>query len=143
MAPAPAEAFGKPFKAPRGTVVVERAATADATVWNVYFPDYTASAVVGRSKLSASSLSAQSFKKFINSAVMTDQNYSKYGVKVKTTWRKSTYTLSGTGAKWRLYMKGWLGKDGYWYFGSMQGKKGKGVKEWKTNALVKMIKNLK
>jgi hypothetical protein len=133
---ASAEAAKPLFKAPRGTIVEDQSSGKDYALWSIYYPDYSAYAVVGRSKLPAQYVSSKAFRKFIKSAVEGEQSYAQYGIKAKVTWRKNSYILSGTGPEYRIYVKGRLGKGGYWYYASMYGKKGSA----KTRALEKMIK---
>jgi hypothetical protein len=139
MAASPAEAAKRPFKAPPGTVVEDQSTGNDVVLWRIYYPDYSASAAVGKIKLSAAYRSLSNFKKYIQNTINSDQSYAKYGIKTKLTWRKDSYVLSGSSSQYRVYLKGRLGKDGYWHFGSMSGKRG----AKKTAALEKMIAALK
>ena len=135
---APVDAAKPPFKAPSGTIVQDQSSGKDYALWSIYYADYSAYAVVGKSKLSAQYVSSKAFRKFIKSAVEGEQSYAQYGIKAKVTWRKNSYILSGTGPEYRIYVKGRLGKGGYWHYASMYGKKGSA----KTSALEKMIKAL-
>ena len=136
---APALASKLPFKAPRGTTVQDLSSGKDYLLWSIFYPDYTAWATVGKTKLAASYRSSAGFKRYIQSAIGNDRSYQQYGIKTKVTWRKNSYVLSASGPRYRIYLKGRLGGDGFWYFGSMAGQKGAS----KTAAVEKMVKALK
>jgi hypothetical protein len=135
----PAQASNLPFKAPQGTTVQDLSSGKDYLLWSIIYPDYTAWATVGKTKLAASYRSSAGFKRYIQSAIGNDRSFQQYGIKTKLTWRKNSYVLSASGPQYRVYLKGRLGSGGFWHFGSMAGYKGAS----KTAALERMVKALK
>ena len=81
----------------------------------------------------------KAFRDYIGQNMLNSPEADNYGIRLKLTWRKKSYILSGSSTTIRVYGKGWLDKKGIWHFGSAIGPKGFNS----TAAMIKTVKGLK
>jgi hypothetical protein len=131
-------ASARPFKAPAGTQVSSELGK-DQAYWTITVRDGSAVAGVAKIKLQRQYWNSRSFQRFVNSYYKQDQFFATHVRKLKTSWKKSAYVISGTSGGLRIYIKGRLGKKGEWLFGYVVGE----PRSRHTPALEKMVKALK
>lgn len=138
LSPVQAEAATPPFKAPAGAQV-SYSSQPNFSLWTIYSPDYSATAVVARIKLPKQYWRGKAFERYVNSSFKDNQTWANYGIKVRARWKNGAYTLQGTSGNYRIYAKGKISNKGFYSYSWAVGPKGADA----TDALEKMVKAIK
>jgi hypothetical protein len=135
----PAQASKSLVKPPKGFITQSQSDGRGGRVWSISSPDYSATAVVVRMK--APVKFRNEFPKWVRTyqKTLNDTYSSVYGFKIKITPRKDLFIFSASSAVYRAYGQGKIGKDNFFSYGFMVGKKNSP----NSSALEKMIKDLK